>query len=280
MVVFYIKSTHSERFFGRIRWMKNYANKRLIVFDLDGTLTKTKSNLEPDMARVLAALLAKKKVAIIGGGTYRQFIKQFIAELHVPKSLMANLFLFPTTATSFYRYRSGWKKIYKLMLPRKDWQATKKAFADALKEVHYIQPPKTYGKVLENRGAQITFSALGQDVVAMLGERGVRLKEEWTRKNTPVKLKIARLVQKRLPHLEVRAAGFTSIDITRKGIDKAYGVRQIKKVLKIPIRDMVFIGDALYPGGNDHAARKTGIDCIAVRGPEDTKRIIRRIIAK
>ena len=258
--------------------MDRYASKQLIVFDLDGTLTETKSNLEPYMAKTLRALLAKKKVAVIGGGSYKQFRKQFIAELNCPPALLKNLFLFPTTATAFYRYHGGWKKIYGYTLSKKDWLIIKKAFAEVLKEIHYVAPPKTYGKVLENRGAQVTFSALGQDVVAILGKKGVALKEEWTRKNTPVKLKIARLLQKRLPHLEVRAAGFTSIDITKKGIDKAYGVRQIKKILKIPIRNMLFIGDALYPGGNDYAARKTGIDCVAVRGPKDTKKIIEKIL--
>ena len=91
-------------------------------------------------------------------------------------------------------------------------------------------------------------------------------------------MKIAKLLSKRLPGLEVHAAGFTSIDVTKKGIDKAYGLRQIEKYLHVPIRKMVFIGDALFPGGNDYAARRTGVWCIAVRGPEDAKRVIRKII--
>jgi phosphomannomutase len=258
--------------------MKNYENKKLVVFDLDGTLTKTKSNLESDMASTLRNLLAVKKVAVIGGGSYRQFTSQFIAELKCPPSLLPNLFLFPTTATAFYRYHGGWKKIYRFALSKSEWAAIKEAIAEVLRDIHYVQPKKTYGKIIENRGAQVTLSFLGQDVVARLGQKGVRMKEIWTKKNTP--LKVARMLQKRLPELEVRAAGFTSIDITSKGIDKAYGVRQIKKALKISIKDMLFIGDALYPGGNDYAAKKTGIDCVKVGGPEDTKRIIQGIIAK
>jgi len=78
---------------------------------------------------------------------------------------------------------------------------------------------------------------------------------------------------------EVRTGGLTAIDVTQKGIDKAYGVRQIEKVLKIPIKDMVFIGDALYPGGNDAAAKKTGVQTIAVKGPADTIAIIKKILS-
>lgn len=253
--------------------------KELIVFDMDGTLTKTKSDMEPDMAGALTALLKEKKVAVIGGGTYKQFRRQFVSRLACSKKLLANLYLFPTTATSFYRYKGGWKRVYRLELSRAERRAIKKAFRDTLKELGYVPPTKTYGRVIEDRRSQVTFSALGQDVVARLGSRGVRLKEEWTRKNTPMKLKIARLMQRRLPKLAVHAAGFTSIDVTRKGIDKAYGLRQIKKYLHTPISRILFVGDALFPGGNDYAARRTGAQCIAVRGPEDTKKIIRQILS-
>ena len=91
-------------------------------------------------------------------------------------------------------------------------------------------------------------------------------------------MKIAKAVGKRLPGLEVHAAGFTTIDVTRKGIDKAYGVRQIEKYLHVPIKNMVFVGDALFPGGNDYAAKRTGVQCIPVRNPEDTKKVIKKIL--
>ena len=219
-------------------------------------------------------------MAVIGGGTYQQFKKQFVAELHCPRPLLANLFLFPTTATAFYRYQKGWKKVYRFTLASREVSAIRKAFAETLREIHYVAPRKTYGKVLENRGTQVTFSALGQDVVAVLGKKGLRLKEEWKRKNTPVKLKIAKMLRQKLPSLEVHPSAFTSIDITKPGIDKAYGVRQIKKTLGIPINKMLFIGDALYRGGNDEAAKKTGVECIAVKGPAETKEIIKKIIAE
>lgn len=252
----------------------SFRDKELIVFDLDGTLTETKSNLTADMARDLIALLKKKKVAVIGGGTYLQFKTQFISRLRCPPALLSQLFLFPTTATSFYRYRNGWKNVYELKLSSRDRAKVKKAFRDVLKQIKYVPPPKVYGKVIEDRGSQITFSALGQDVVAKLGEKGVLLKKKWTHKNTPLKLKIAKLVAQQLPQLEVRASGFTSIDVTRKGIDKEYGIQQIRKYLLVPIKKMLFVGDAIFPGGNDYAAVRTGVQYIKVSGPRETKKLI------
>jgi HAD superfamily hydrolase (TIGR01484 family) len=135
----------------------------------------------------------------------------------------------------------------------------------------YSHPQKIYGELIEDRGTQITFSALGQ-------QAPLRLKEKWKEEHTPDKLKIAQTLQKHLPDLEVRAAGYTSIDVTRKGIDKEYGIRQIKKHLGISFDEMLFVGDALFPGGNDYAVFRTGVPCLEVKGPEDTKKIIRSLL--
>lgn len=260
---------------------KRYQAKKLVVFDLDGTLAKTKSVLEPPMASALRDLLQQKKVAVIGGGSYKQFTKQLLDGLDCPPALLANLFLFPTTATSFYRYQKNrWRPVYSLRLSKSERAAIRGAFKDTFKEIGYVPPKKVYGKTLEDRGAQMTYSFLGQDVVAALGEKGVALKEQWTKQHAPLKLQITAMMQQRLPNLEVHAAGFTSIDVTKKGIDKAYGVLQIEKRLKIPVKEMVFVGDALYPGGNDYAAKRSGIDCVATTGPDDTERIIRALIGK
>lgn len=250
-------------------------NKKVVVFDLDGTLTETKSPLDKEMAALLANLLQKTIVAVIGGGKYELFKEQLIQRLRTPLPLLRKLFLFPTTATAFYRYQGGWKRIYYHELSQKEKLAIRQAFPAVFKEIGYAHPQKIYGELIEDRGTQMSFSVFGQDIVAALGEKGIRMKKEWKRKYTPLKLKMAKLLAKRLPNLEVRAAGYTTIDITRQGVDKAYGIRQIRKYLHVPISQMVFVGDALFPGGNDFAARRTGVQCIAVSGPKEVKQLIR-----
>lgn len=255
--------------------------KKLVVFDIDGTLTLTKAPMDSEMAKLMVQLLMIKKVAIIGGGKYALFREQLtpLQKLNISKLLLKKLFLFPATATSFYLYRSGWKKIYSFALSRAQRDSIKKAFQEVLKEIGYTHPKKVYGKVIEDRGTQVTFSALGQDVVAMLGaKRGVALKTKWARENHDLKMKIGAYMAKRLPDLEVHVAGFTSIDITKKGIDKGYGLQQIKKYLHVPIKDMLFIGDAIFPGGNDYQIVKTGVDYMPVNGPNQTKSIIRTLL--
>ena len=258
--------------------MKSLAQKDVIVFDLDGTLAESKAPLKKDMDEALTKLLQSKKVAVIGGGSYEVFKNQLIANLHCSPELLKNLFLFPTTSTSFYRYNKGWKKVYRKVLKPAEKKKILKAFDHAFEATNYAHPKKVWGTVIEDRDTQMTFSALGQDVVTALGKRGIAMKEEWFKKNQPLRMKMIKIMAKELPNFEVRGGGLTSIDVTQKGIDKGYGVRQIEKYLHVPIKRMVFIGDALYKGGNDAAAKKSGIQTIAVKNPGDTIKIIKKIL--
>ncbi|MDP1688545.1 MAG: HAD-IIB family hydrolase [bacterium] len=255
--------------------MRDISTKKIIIFDLDGTLAASKSKMDDEMSDLLSGLLVTKKIAVISGGSWKQFNEQFLDQLQCRDDLLLNLFLFPTTGTRFYRYKSKiWIEVYADVLDPEERSKIKVAFETVFEEIGYKHPEKVYGEIIEDRGTQITFSALGQGIVKELGGEGVKLKHEWKEANQDLKLKIALNLRKLLPEFEVRTGGLTSIDVTKKGIDKAYGMRQIEKFLKIPISEMLFVGDALYPGGNDYAAIEAGVDTIAVSGPEETKKLI------
>lgn len=253
-------------------------DKELLVFDFDGTLVPTKSPMDVEMSKLLVKLLAIKKVAVIGGNKYPVFQELFLRRFKCPQKLLKNLFLFPTTASVFYKYNHGWEKIYALHLSKAEVIKIRQAFQKTFKEIGYKHPKKTYGILIENRGTQVSFSVFGQDIVQVLGKKGVKIKEDWMRKNFALKMKIARSVQKKLPNLEVRAAGYTTIDVTRKGIDKAFGIRQMEKYLKVSRRKMFFVGDAIFPGGNDYAVVRTGVDYLPVKAVTETKKIIRALV--
>ena len=77
----------------------------------------------------------------------------------------------------------------------------------------------------------------------------------------------------------MRLGGATSIDVTKHGIDKAYGIRKLRDTLGIAIKEMIFVGDALFPGGNDYPAEQAGALSIQVKNPHETKRVVETIIA-
>jgi phosphomannomutase len=82
-----------------------------------------------------------------------------------------------------------------------------------------------------------------------------------------------------IPEVSVRLGGSTSIDVTKPGIDKAYGIRKLQDIPGIAMEEMISIGDASFPGGNDYPAEQAGVVSIRVRDPDETKRVIETIIA-
>ncbi len=241
--------------------------KKLAIFDLDGTLAISKSPIDEEMAKLVVELMAVCKVAVISGGGYPQFQKQFLASLPVSAENLRNLFLLPTSGTRLYLWRGNWVEDYAENLLPTEKARVMEALNSALIETAYSKPAKQYGDLIEDRGSQITFSALGQNAPP-------DLKYAWDPKREK-RERLALAIQRRIPEFDVRIGGSTSIDITRKGINKAYGIRKLETYLKLNADDIVFVGDALFYGGNDYPARATGVDCVAVKNPDETKNVIR-----
>lgn len=242
--------------------------KNLIIFDLDGTLAKSKSPIDKEMARLLNNLLDVAQVAIISGGDWPQFEKQVLD--HLPKkTLLKKLSILPTCGTKYYHYKKDWQQLYAENFTEEEKKKILESLHSAIAEAG-IEIKKTWGDQIEDRGSQITFSALGQ-------KAPLEKKKGWDDDFSKRK-KIKKPLEKSLKGFSVGMGGTTSIDITKPGIDKAYGIHKLKEILDIEIPKMLFIGDALSEGGNDHPARKTGVDCIQVRDSDETKRIIQTII--
>ena len=243
--------------------------KALIVFDLDGTLAESKAAIDPEMGALFAALLRVIRVAIISGGDLPQFQTQVLAHLP-PGTDLTRLSLLPTCGTRFFAYTDRWNKLYAEDLSDAQKQKIIGSLNAAVAASGYAAA-KTWGDVIEDRESQITYSALGQQ--APLDE-----KKTWD-PDFAKRKKIKALLDPQLPDFSVRLGGSTSIDVTLPGIDKAYGIRKLRDILGIAIDGMIYVGDALFPGGNDAPARDTGAVCIQVRDPNETKRVIEAITA-
>jgi len=243
--------------------------KKLIVFDLDGTLAESKSSLDAEMAVLLNKLLGIVKVAIISGGGWPQFEKQILSNL--PNAVrLENLSLLPTCGTQFYQYNGAWEKIYSEDFNTEE----KKKIMDALKntlDTVGFNIEKVWGETIEDRGSQITYSALGQ-------QAPIKEKTKWD-PDFAKRVKIRKILGTLIPEFSVRLGGTTSVDITKPGIDKAYGIMKLRDTLKIEIDEMLFIGDAIFQGGNDYPAEEAGVVSIKIKGPEESKRVIETIIA-
>jgi phosphomannomutase len=243
--------------------------KKLIVYDLDGTLAESKSSLDAEMAALLHDLLGVAKVAVISGGGWAQFEEQLLCHLPHDERLL-NLSLLPTCGTQYFQYNGSWRRLYSEDLTASEKEKITSSLNQAVAGGGF-KPERVWGEVIEDRGSQITFSALGQQ--APLDE-----KDKWDH-DFDKRKKMKATLDTLIPEFSVQIGGATSIDITKPGIDKAYGIRKLRDILGISLREMIYVGDALFPGGNDYPAKETGVVCVAVRGPQETKPVTAGIVA-
>ena len=253
-------------------------SKKIIAFDLDGTLAESKQHLEPDVANLLYSLLKEKLVVIISGGSYDQFNKQFLP-FFKPKEeekekIYKNLILLATSGSQRYQYDEV----------KKEWMMTdmeefpKDIKEEVIKVLNKIISDGEYGigsaidgdQVIEDRMTQITMSALGQHAP-------LELKKIWD-PNQAKRQEIKEILEFKLPEVNIIIGGTTSLDILPKGFDKAKGLIRFLTKMNMTINDMVFVGDAIFPGGNDYSAYEAGIESIKVSGPVETKIVIKKWI--
>ncbi|KAG8168719.1 hypothetical protein KVR01_001468 [Diaporthe batatas] len=243
--------------------------KRLIAFDLDGTLADSKQALDDEMAVILERLSHVTDICVISGGDWPQFDKQVASRL--PDSTnRSHFWLMPTTGTKLYRFENGqWVRKYADLFSDEERAHIIKELRASIDRLGFT-PAEIWGEQIEDRGSQITFSALGQ-------EAPLHPKESWDPKQEKRRL-IQEDLQPILPDVSVRIGGATSIDITRVGVDKAYGMQRLSELSSISKSEMLFFGDALYPGGNDAPVRDMGIDSVQVYNVEQTKRALEAVI--
>lgn len=246
--------------------------RRVIAFDLDNTLADSKSPITEQMADLLNGLLKRFQVCVISGGKFGQFEEQLLDHLKAaPRALMA-LRIMPTCGTRYFRFdvvAKAWQEVYAEDLTAAQRAKIVAALNEGADALGY-RATKRWGVQIEDRGSQVTFSALGQ-------EAPVARKEAWDPDGTR-KRKLRDYVAKVIPEFEVRVGGSTSIDVTKTGIDKAYGIKKLIELLAVTKKDVIFVGDRLGGGGNDYPVKAMGVDCLEVSNWQDTALVIQTIL--
>ena len=246
--------------------------RRVVAFDLDNTLAESKSPITGEMAGLLGCLLARFQVCVISGGKFEQFEAQLIDHLNVAPDRLASLHVMPTCGTRYYRFdvaTGAWQQVYAEDLPA-DQKAMIVAALNKGADALGFRETRLWGEQIEDRGSQVTFSALGQ-------EAPVARKEAWDPEGAK-KRKLRDFVAEEIPEFEVRVGGSTSIDVTKRGIDKAYGIKKLIALLGVKKEELIFVGDRLDEGGNDYPVKAIGVDCLKVSRWQDTALVIETIL--
>lgn len=248
--------------------------KKIIAFDVDDTLVKSKNPVTDEMRDLLAQLLKHYEVAIISGSRYEIFQTNIIEPLtSIAGDNLKHMHILPTCGTRYYTYQgdaANWNIEY-----AEDFTDEQKAEIAEVAERHArasgLWPESPYGEVIEDRLSQISISMMGQQAPA-------EVKYEWYDKNKTRAYQLTEEIAAELPDYEVRYGGTTTVDITTKGVDKAYGMQKLLDALGCTKEEALFIGDRLEEGGNDFPVKAMGVDCIDVSGWEDTPHVVRGIL--
>ena len=251
-------------------------NKKIIAFDLDGTLTVSKSPITPEMGELIKRLAKKIIVIVMSGGSFKQFKTQFLPPFHSDDSMMPlinNLILIPTSGTQRYEYnkeKKDWQMTDKESLSEATKEKVKKLFKEIIDSGLYDIPPNPTGDIVEDRDTQITLSACGQLAP-------IEIKRTWDPDQKKRK-KIVAVLAPKLPEVTLLINAYSSIDVVPKDFNKAVGLMRFVNKAGFNKSDVIFVGDGIFPGGNDYSLHEAGFETIAVKGPEETESIIKKWI--
>ena len=247
------------------------ARAKIIGFDLDNTLAKSKQPMTDAMTGRFTELTHLIPIALISGGSYGVVCHQVLDRLDETAD-RDDLHVMPTSGTRYYRWNGReWTLVYDHDLDEVDRLAIVSSLERRARE-QGVWEEHVWGDRIEDRGSQITFSALGQWAP-------VEAKRDWDPDHTR-KHRLALAVQADLPHMLVRTGGMTSVDVSKPGTDKSFAIATLADRLGIETGQIAFIGDRMDPGGNDYPAAVAGAMALRVSDPEDTLSLCDELIRR
>lgn len=250
--------------------------KKVLAFDVDQTLNIAKTPIPPEMAQILLECLKNFQICPISGQKFEQFLIQIVAPLEkagATPQLLQNLHLFVAQGTQYYRFDgSSWQEVYNHPLTSEEVQKITTVLEQVTRELGFWEADKLQSgdEIIENRSSQVTFSGLGQ-------KAGTKEKYAWD-PDLKKRESIVAKCEQTLPDFIFTIGGTTSIDVSKPGMNKSFGMTHLLEKLKVKKSDVLYFGDMTEPGGNDYPVVKMGIQIITVRSHEDTLYALRGIL--
>jgi HAD superfamily hydrolase (TIGR01484 family) len=239
---------------------------RALIADIDDTICPSTKPVHPDMAKEIDRIVAAGRIfAFISGSTLDQLFGQLAPYLSQPFHILAASGTHYATV-HYHQGKPVREEKYREGFSDAERTEIMEAF-EALIARYAIQSLTTKDDQLQDRGSQITLSAVGrhapEEAKRSLDPDGAKRKE-W----------VAFLRTRLGDKYSMRIGGTSSIDITPLGIDKAWGIRRFLELNGLQPSEALFFGDKLGPEGNDYPALKM-VDCLWVRDEKHTLEILK-----
>ncbi|HEV3245346.1 MAG TPA: HAD-IIB family hydrolase [Candidatus Paceibacterota bacterium] len=244
---------------------------KAVVFDLDETLAESFKPPTSEMIGRLKRLLELFPVGVITGRTF-SWVEPGFLPFMTDSPHIDRFYVFPESSAQCLQWDgSVWKELYSFTVGEEERVRIRAAIAESVAETKVLEGLPRFGEQYLNKNGMVSFACLGYEVPA-------DMKYTWDPGNERRKILKAAVAEK-LPDLEVSLGGATTIDVTEKGQNKSRGINWFAEHLRIPAPDMLYIGDALYEGGNDFVVIGTGIETRETKDPQETLAITDEILA-
>lgn len=241
-------------------------------FDLDDTLGPSQRQVPAPVRAELALLCARRHVCVVSGATPAQF-RECLLDLAPLDRHGTHLYALASYGAQRGTRRDGrWVfEIRRSLTAQQRRDAMLAIRTEAIRLGLWVSDDEVVGVRMDDRETQITFSALGRDATRVR-------KAAWDPDGRR-RLALVDAVSSQLVDCVVRLGGETSIDVLPTGADKGTAVAELLADLGARPARCLFVGDRLYPSGNDYPVAESGIDCVSVRTWHDTLELLRSLTA-
>ena len=221
--------------------------KKIVAFDLDGTITQHRTELGDENKAVLEKLAEKYKLMIVGAGVCMRIWKQ--------------LKNFPIDIIGCYGMQYG---KYNYETKTLDILRSDKKECDRESVLQRVDVLRKQFGYTEYAGDSVDFHESGAVTIALLGTKA-KIEDKLAFDPTREKRRpIYPTGVEMFPDFNVFVGGSSSFDMTPAPFNKYYALDKFCKEEGYSHEDIVFIGDDYGLGGNDESVYKSDFDFITV----------------
>ena len=256
---------------------------KIVLFDMDGTLTAPRQKMGMMIASALARLQrANYSVGIVTGSDIKYVEEQCGIMFDFSPVNYRTVHYFPCNGTKYYTYGAEQKEMHNVSMQdslgrEKYNQIIYKLAENQFRLQHSLYSKKIplTGNFIDCRGSMINWCPIGRN--ASKDERST-WEELDGKHNIRTVLLDSYFRDPIYEDVEVKLGGSTSFDIFPTGWDKTYVMRHLKDY-----ENIYFIGDKCTGDGNDKELydllqQRNNCNAFITKGPEDTIRLIDQIL--
>jgi len=247
----------------------------VVLFDVDGTLTKSRQDITPDMEQFMQELMTKVKVGLVGGSDLAKIAGQMggLGENKTQSTYdIINKYNYVFAENGLVAYKNGSLLAIESILNYMGEEKLQKFINYCLSYMSQLELPVKRGNFIEFRNGLINVCPVGRSC-------SQRERDQFAAYDQQHKVR-----QTFVDHLNDKfgsdfglvyaIGGQISFDAFPKGWDKTFCL----KYLQEDFNKIYFFGDKTFPGGNDYEiytdARTIGY---TVDSPEHTKQIVKQL---